>query len=101
MRIYHLNSKNELIGVSKARKSPLEKDVYLIPQNATDTPPPPKEKGKKRIFNRETNSWKQEKMTKVERIERKLKKKGMKLNISHLVNVLIRKKIITQEDMEV
>ncbi len=40
MKIYHFDEKGLYLGESEADKSPLEKDVYLIPANATDTKPP-------------------------------------------------------------
>lgn len=40
----------EYVGTSKAQKSPLEDDVYLIPAHSTKTAPPVANKGFARVF---------------------------------------------------
>jgi len=51
MDIYHYNPHTgEFMGVSRADKSPLERDVYLIPANATAEKPPAAVKGYARCY---------------------------------------------------
>lgn len=51
MKIYNYSALNgEFFGESEARKSPLEKDVFLIPAHATDIKPPVSDAGQVAVF---------------------------------------------------
>lgn len=56
--IYNYDSvSGEFVSKVEARKSPLEKDVYLLPANATFTAPPKSKKNKTPVFDIESGDW--------------------------------------------
>lgn len=58
MKIYHYNPETfEFVGESDARKSPREKDVYLIPANATEKPPLENKEEFLMLFSVENDEW--------------------------------------------
>lgn len=58
MKIYNYHSiTGELLSESEADKSPLEKNVYLIPAYATKKKPPKVSDGEVCVFNLESNKW--------------------------------------------
>tara|TARA_R110001606_G_scaffold141321_2_gene280484 strand:- start:15047 stop:15706 length:660 start_codon:yes stop_codon:yes gene_type:complete len=58
MEIYNYDAeKKEYLSTEEAQESPLEKDVYLIPANATELSPPKTKANEVAIFDEEKQKW--------------------------------------------
>ena len=56
MKAYIYNSKNHFVGVTEAIPSPLEPGKFLFPENSTPIKPEVV-RGKRSKFNKATQSW--------------------------------------------
>jgi hypothetical protein len=66
MKIYNYNPENGyFVGESLADESPLEKEVFLIPANATEIPAPKFESGEIAVF--DGKKWSVEKLPIIEK----------------------------------
>lgn len=103
MLVYNYDrTTKEYVSSSEAKLSPLDKekfnkDVYLIPKSSTTIKPIPQE-GKISVFNEELNLW--EYVAPVEKEKEEVKPFKNKFGTKELINLLLKKNIITQDEVE-